>query len=61
MNPLLFADWRRVNRLFTRTMWAAAALMACVICIVVISAGARAHAAPPPHPHPGKPDVGLVR
>lgn len=46
MNPLLFADWRRMNRLFTKLMWTMAAIMACVVLAVLVSVGGRAHAAP---------------
>jgi hypothetical protein len=35
MNPLLFADWGRMNRLFTRAMWAVAVLMVCVVCVAL--------------------------
>lgn len=46
MNPLLFADWNRMNRLFTRVMWIVAAVMICVVAIVLLSTGSAAHAAP---------------
>jgi hypothetical protein len=39
MNPLLFADWGRMNRLFTKVMWTVAAIMACVVLAVTVSAG----------------------
>jgi len=45
MNPLLFADWNRMNRLFTRLMWVAAAILVCVICVVLAASGPPAHAA----------------
>lgn len=50
VNPLLFADWGRMNRLFTRTMWAIAAILVCVVCIAVAAPGAASHSAPPAHP-----------
>jgi hypothetical protein len=46
MNPLLFADWGRLNRLFTRTMWALAAILVCVVCIAIAAPGASSHPAP---------------
>jgi hypothetical protein len=49
MNPLLFADWRRINRLFTRVMWAVAVVMVCAVCIAL--------AAPAPKPHGAHPVV----
>ncbi len=49
MNPLLFADWGRMNRLFTRVMWAVAAVMICVVCFVIAAAGPATHAPPAPH------------
>lgn len=48
MNPLLFADWARLNRLFIRTMWVAAAIMICVVCIAIAAPGASSHAAAAP-------------
>lgn len=45
MNPLLFADWGRMNRLFTKLMWTAAAIMACVLLAVLVSAQRPPHAA----------------
>jgi hypothetical protein len=50
MNPLLFADWRRMNRLFTKLMWTAAAVLVCVVLVVATSSGHPAHAAASPHP-----------
>jgi hypothetical protein len=44
MNPLLFADWGRMNRLFTRAMWAIAAVLVCVVCIVLATPHASQHA-----------------
>jgi len=46
VNPLLFADWGRLNRLFTRTMWAIAVILVCVVCIAVATLGASSHPAP---------------
>jgi hypothetical protein len=48
MNPLLFADWGRMNRLFTRAMWAMAVIMVCVICIVLASPNPSAASHPAP-------------
>lgn len=48
MNPLLFADWRRLNRLFTRAMWCIAAVIACVIVVALVSAGPATHGATTP-------------
>jgi hypothetical protein len=45
MNPLLFADWGRMNRLFTKLMWTAAAVMVCVVLAVLASTGRTSHAA----------------
>ncbi len=39
MNPLLFADWGRMNRLFTKLMWTVAAVMVCVVFGVLATAG----------------------
>jgi hypothetical protein len=39
MNPLLFADWGRMNRLFTKLMWTVAAIMVCVVFAVLATAG----------------------
>jgi hypothetical protein len=50
MNPLLFADWGRMNRLFTKIMWAVAAIMVCVVFAVLASAGRAPHAAAAAHP-----------
>jgi hypothetical protein len=45
MNPLLFADWNRLNRLFTRTMWIVAVALLCVVAGLLLAAGTGAHAA----------------
>ena len=39
MNPLLFADWGRMNRLFTKVMWTVAAVMVCIVLGVLVSTG----------------------
>jgi hypothetical protein len=44
MNPLLFADWNRMNRLFTRGMWIVAAILVGVVAVVLLSTGSAAHA-----------------
>jgi hypothetical protein len=49
MNPLLFADWGRMSRLFTKIMWLIAAILVCVVFAVLASAGRPAHASPAPH------------
>ena len=49
MNPLLFADWGRMNRLFTRVMWAVAVVMVCVVCVALAAPASRSHAAPAAH------------
>lgn len=48
MNPLLFADWGRLNRLFTRLMWAVVLVMVCVMFVAVTQSRGAAHAAPAP-------------
>jgi hypothetical protein len=48
MNPLLFADWGRMNRLFTKIMWTVAAIMVCVVLAVLATASRPAHAARAP-------------
>jgi hypothetical protein len=58
MNPLLFADWGRLNRLFTRTMWVLAAILVCVVCIAIAAPGASSHAAPA---HPIVSNAGSAR
>jgi hypothetical protein len=50
MNPLLFADWGRMNRLFTRVMWAVAVLMVCAVCVALAAPTPKSHAAPAAHP-----------
>lgn len=49
MNPLLFADWGRMNRLFTRIMWGVAAVLVCVVFVAAASGSAPAHAASTAH------------
>jgi hypothetical protein len=39
MNPLLFADWRHINRLFTRVMWGAATVLAFVVLVLLTTPG----------------------
>jgi hypothetical protein len=43
MNPLLFADWGRMNRLFIRVMWAVAVLMVCVVCVALAAPARKSH------------------
>lgn len=45
MNPLLFADWARMNRLFTRVMWCVALVLIGVVLVAVIAPGTAPHAA----------------
>lgn len=47
MNPLLFADWGRMNRLFTRAMWAVAVVMLCVVALALASPTPSSHSGPP--------------
>jgi hypothetical protein len=47
MNPLLFADWGRMNRLFTRMMWAVAVVMVCVVGMALAAPTSRPHGTPP--------------
>lgn len=50
MNPLLFGDWNRIQRMFRRTMWLVAMVLACVIWAAAAFRAQRAHGAhPPPH------------
>jgi hypothetical protein len=49
MNPLLFADWGRMNRLFTRVMWAVAIVMVCVVCMALAAPTPKSHAAATAH------------
>lgn len=50
MNPLMFADWRRIHRLFRGLMWILAIVVACVVFAAATShaatAGKRTRAAP---------------
>jgi hypothetical protein len=58
MNPLLFADWGRLNRLFIRVMWAVAVVMVCVVCIAAAAPAPKSRAAAAAHPvgaHPAMP------
>jgi hypothetical protein len=45
MNPLLFADWGRMNRLFIRVMWAVAVIMVCVVCVALAAPTPKSRAA----------------
>lgn len=49
MNLLLFADWGRMNRLFTRVMWAVAVVMVCVVGVALASPTSKSPAAPAIH------------
>lgn len=49
MNPLLFADWNYINRVFRRTMWLLATLLVFVIWYLL------ALRAPAAHSHPAAP------
>ena len=48
MNPLLFADWSRIQRLFHRTMWLLATVLACIVwsAVALRASGAPAHQKP---------------
>ena len=48
MNPLLFADWGRMNRVFTRVMWLVAAVLVCAVCIAATAPRPSAHPATAP-------------
>jgi formate hydrogenlyase subunit 3/multisubunit Na+/H+ antiporter MnhD subunit len=50
MNPLLFADWGRMNRLFTRVMWIVVVVMLCVVCVALAAPAPRHHVSPGAHP-----------
>ena len=45
MNPLLFADWGRMNRLFTRVMWIVVVIMLFVVCVALAAPAPRSRAA----------------
>ncbi|MGA2012710.1 MAG: hypothetical protein ABSH51_19555 [Solirubrobacteraceae bacterium] len=49
MNPLLFADWGRINRMFTRTMWLVAVILV-LACGVALAGPGR-----PSRPRAGEP------
>jgi hypothetical protein len=46
MNPLLFADWGRMNRLFTRVMWVVAVAMLCAVCVALATPVHAPHGTP---------------
>jgi hypothetical protein len=48
MNPLLFADWGRMNRLFTRLMWTVVLLLVCVMFVAVAQSRPPSHHVSPP-------------
>ncbi|HEX4011505.1 MAG TPA: hypothetical protein VHX62_15905 [Solirubrobacteraceae bacterium] len=39
-----------MNRLFTRTMWALAAILVCAVCIALADPGTSSHTAASAHP-----------
>lgn len=39
MNPLLFADWGRLNRLFTRLMWTVVVVLMFAVGVALAGAG----------------------
>lgn len=43
MNPLLFADWGRMNRLFTRVMWGVVLILVCVMFVAVTQSRGNSH------------------
>ena len=50
MNPLLFADWGRMNRLFTRVMWVVVVVMLRLVCVALAAPAPRSPATPGTHP-----------
>ena len=48
MNPLLFADWGRMNRLFTRVMWGLVLVLVCVMFVAVTQSRGTSHQATAP-------------
>ena len=58
MNPLLFADWKHIHRVFRRTMWLLATVLVFVIWYLI------ALRAPAAHSHPttsgGAPSVQIA-
>lgn len=61
MNPLLFADWGRMNRLFTRVMWLVAVVLVCVVCIAATAPKSPSPAATPAVRSPAATNVGSAR
>ena len=49
MNPLLFADWARLNRMFIRMMWTVAIVLLLVVGVALASAGRAAPQPSAPH------------
>ncbi|MGZ4165174.1 MAG: hypothetical protein ACXVSE_03340 [Solirubrobacteraceae bacterium] len=46
---MLFADWGRMNRLFTRVMWVVVVIMLCAVCVALAAPAPGSHAAPRVH------------
>jgi hypothetical protein len=57
MNPLLFADWGRMNRLFTRVMWAVAVVLVCAVCVALATPTTKSRTSSPAGIHPASPAV----
>ncbi len=55
MNPLLFADWGRLNRRFTQIMWTLAVVLMLVIGVALArTAGTGSRSQPPPQRVPAQ-------
>jgi hypothetical protein len=44
MNPLLFADWGHIHRLFRGVMWLVAVALACIVVTIVAPRSSATHA-----------------
>jgi hypothetical protein len=59
MNPLFFADWGHINRVFRGLMWAVATVLVCVVCFAVTTrAAARSHPSVAAHASVGRSATG---
>jgi hypothetical protein len=61
MNPLLLADWARLNRMFTRAMWMIAIVMVLVVGVALASPGSPSHQRPAQRASFGSAADGLPR
>ena len=59
MNPLLFADWARLNRIFIRMMWTVAVVLLLVVGVALASPGPAARQ--PAASHVITPSASLTR